>query len=302
MRPITRSLFRILNNEKLLPVQFLDLQLVGATTTSTIRLTDYGTPIHWAGADYVSVSLSRGGIEEILSSETGESPQSTLNVSNIDAGMANILSGVDLNGAAATLYLADRRLLTRGRDALILAQGEVRDPQLTGQTLLFQIVNAIGLMERLTVPRRLWQSECNYTFGSVACGVNLAEAPYTIETAAQDGTAGNCIVVPDSTLATAGNPIDLDDYWSRGYVLMGNGRCATQARPISHVEPGNGTVLFYVRYPFYLAPATGDSVILRRGCPKTTVACKARNNLLNFGGYPDVPSKEIEPTEVKDPR
>ncbi|MGE5610465.1 MAG: hypothetical protein ACM359_14540, partial [Bacillota bacterium] len=73
MRSITRSLFRVLNNEKLLPVQFLDLQLVGATVSSTIRITDYGQPIRWAGHDYVSVSMSRGGIEEILSSEAGES-------------------------------------------------------------------------------------------------------------------------------------------------------------------------------------------------------------------------------------
>lgn len=303
MRSITRNLFRILNNEKLLPVQFLDLELVGAAASSPIRITDYGEPITWAGHDYVAVSMARGGIEEILSSETGESPESTLNISNIDAGMAAILSAADLNGALATLWVADRRLLVRQRDAMVLAQGEVRDPQLTGSMLTFQIVNVIGLMERLTIPRRLWQAECNYTFGSPSCGVNLANKPYSIEAIVQAGSARNAILVPNGVLAEAGNPTDLEDFWANGYLVFENGAAATQARPIGNIDQvAGGLVRFYVRYPFFGTPATGDKVLIRRGCRKTKADCKTRRNLDNFGGYPDVPPLKFKPSETKDPR
>jgi phage-related protein len=303
MRSITRNLFRILNNEKLLPVQFLDLQLVGATASSTIRITDYGEPIRWAGHDYIAVSMSRGGIEEILSSESGESPESTLNISNIDAGMAQILSAADLNGALATLWVADRRLLARQRDAMVLAQGEVRDPQLSGTVLTFQVVNVIGLMDRLTVPRRLWQAECNYTFGSAACGVNLAKKPYGIEAVVQDGSQRNALIVSNSVLSDAGNPTDLEDFWANGYLLFETGAAATQARPIGTIDPVNGDqVRFYVRYPFFAIPATGDKVVIRRGCRKNKTDCKARRNLNNFGGFPDVPPLKFKPVEREDPR
>ncbi|MGE5609983.1 MAG: phage BR0599 family protein, partial [Bacillota bacterium] len=198
---------------------------------------------------------------------------------------------------------ADRRLLSRQRDAMVLAQGEVRDPQLTGATLTFQVVNVIGLMERLTIPRRLWQAECNYAFGSASCGVNIANKPYSIEAVVQDGSARNAIIVSGSVLADAGNPTDLEDYWANGYLLFESGAAATQARPIGNIDQTNGgQVRFYVRYPFFGIPATGDKVLIRRGCRKNKADCKARRNLSNFGGYPDVPPLKFKPVEAKDPR
>jgi phage-related protein len=302
MRPITRNLFRLLSGEKLLPVQFLDLQLTGVASASILRFTDYGQPIRWGGADYTPLSLSRGGIEEILSSENGESPQSTLTISNIDGQIAQVLNSVELSGATATLWLADRRLLARKRDAVVLAQGEIRDPQLTATTLTLQIINAVGLCESISLPRRLWQSECNYPFGGSACTVDQAAAPYTIATTVQDGSAGDYLVVPADVLTQAGNPDDPTDFWANGYILVQSGVAAAQARPISYVEEVSGAKRFHVRYPFLTVPATGDPILIRRGCRKTKEDCKARGNLANFGGFPDVPKPKFKPVDVGDPR
>jgi phage-related protein len=298
MRCVSRSLFRILNSEKIAPVQFLDLQLPGSTAASTLRFTDFGQPITWAGSAYVPISLSRGGIEEILSSEQGESPQSTLTVSNIDLQMADLLNRVELVGAYATLWLADRRLLSRQRDAMALAIGEVRDPQLSGSTLVFQILNAIGIAEKLSVPRRIYQAECNYAFGSSSCRLNLDLSPYSITATVQGSTTASYVDLPLSILDEAGDPDDPTDYWALGYILVASGACATQARPISQVEQASGCLRFILRHPFYTPPAAGDAVIVRRGCRKTKADCIARNNLANYGGFDEVPPVLFDPVEV----
>jgi hypothetical protein len=304
MRSVTRNLFRILSSEKLLPVQFLDIRLPGTTDTSAIHITDYGQPITWAGINYLAVSMSRGGLEEILSSESGENPQTTINIANVDCGMAAILSSIDINGAEATLWLADRRLLARQRDAIRLTQGEIRDPQLNGAMLTFQICNGIGIAEQLTIPRRLWQSDCNYTFGSPYCGVRTTSQPYTIASTAAAGTSAGTIVVSDSILATAGNPSDLSDFWSHGYIVVtqDNSACTLQGRPIKEVAHAGNTVVFTLRYPFLAQLNVGDAISVRRGCPKTVAACKDRANLVNFGGFPNVPKEKFKPVDKEDPR
>ena len=297
MRSITRPMFRILNNEKLQPVQFLDVHFIG--TDASLHLTDYGEAITWGETDYVPISMDRSGVEEVLSSEQGESPQSTVTISNIDLQMAELLNGFEINGAMATLWMADRRLLGRRRDAILLAQGEVREPQLTPARLICQIVNVIGLSERLTLPRRVFQRECGYTLGSRSCGVSMDAEPHTLRAVAQTGSTSGQVIVGDALLGAAGNPADASNYWAAGYVLMESGVCSTQARPVDYVVAEGGVVRFMLRYPFYRPIAAGDYVMIRRGCRKTKDDCKGYGNLINYGGFTDVPPQSFKPLEVK---
>ena len=297
MRSITRQMFRILNNEKLQPVQFLDIHFVG--TSASMHLTDHGEQVTWSDRAYVPISMNRNGIEEVLSSEGGESPQSTIQITNIDLQMADVLNSFEINGAMATLWLADRRLMTRRRDALLLAQGEISDPQLTPGSLVCQIVNVIGLSEKLTIPRRLYQRECNYPFGSRACGILLANTPYTLAYTAEATSTASYVDFPYGPEQQAGYAADLSAYWASGYVLAQSGLCATQARPIDHVIDTGAGIRFLLRYPFYRPISGGDSMIIRRGCRKTKDDCKARNNIANYGGYADVPEQNLKPVEVK---
>ena len=45
--------------------------------------------------------------------------------------------------------------------------------------------------------------------------------------------------------------------------------------------------------PFYYAPTIGDAYQMTEGCRKTQTACKAKNNILNFGGFPSVPTTGV---------
>lgn len=184
---------------------------------------------------------------------------------------------------------------------MVLAQGEVRDPQLTGSMLTFQIANIVGIMERLTIPRRLWQPFCNYTFGCPSCGVNIANSPYAIQATVQGGSDKSDILLPPSVWDQAGNPADMQEFWAGGYILLETGPVATQARPIRQIAMQDGYVQVSVRYPFLGPPAVGDLALLRRGCRKTKADCTARGNLPNFGGFPDVPPPKLHPVQIEDP-
>lgn len=299
MRSCSRALFRVLNSEKLQPVQLIDLRLLGTSFASTLRFTDAGEALSFRGNVYQPISFSRGEVNEILSSEQADNPSTTVAFSNVDAQMAQLLSSVELEGAIATLWMTDRRLLGED-DALIVAMGEVREPQLTESTLLLNITTVMGMLERITVPRRLWQPSCNYTFGSRACGVNLTASPFSITGTVQSGSSSKAIVINPEVLAEAGNPDDPTEFWAAGYLLLRNGRCATQARAFARFEiDEDGRHIVYLRVPFLLAPQAGDTFILRRGCRKTMPDCKARQgDYLNYGGYSQVPYGRIDPDVI----
>lgn len=296
MRAVSRPLFRILNNEKLQPVQLLELRLLGTSFSSALRFTDAGEAVTFDGEVYQPVSFSRGEVTEILSSEPGDNPLTTVSFANIDSRMADLLNGVELEGANATLRLSDRRLIGRG-DSVILAMGEVREPQLTESTLILNIAGVMSMLERITVPRRLWQSNCNYTFGSRACGVNLAASPFSIEGTIQSGTTTRALVVPETVLAEAGFPDDPTEFWAAGYVVMRDGTAATQARPFMRFEIDEDLRhIIYVRTPFLRTPQPGDTFIVRRGCRKTLPDCKQRQgDYLNYGGFAYVPYGRFDP-------
>jgi phage-related protein len=287
---VTRQLFKILNDEKFEPVDLLDLRLLGGDTASTIRLTNGGEQVNQDGNIYYPINFSRGGVEEIVASDTGNNPSVTVAIQNIDLQMAALLNRAEIEGGRAYLRMSDRRRLGRARDAMVICDGEIRDVVLTENTLVFEIQNVIGIMDRLFIPRRLYQSTCSYAYGSQACGATVA----SVTTTADTGTTQHFVIPAAGALTSAGS--DPTDYYTNGYVVCGNGAAALQARPIQRIENGR----IYLRYPFLVAPNAGDTVYLRRGCRKTKGDCADRQgNADQFGGFEEVPYAKIRPTYVK---
>lgn len=291
MRSVTRRLFRVLNNEDFLPVEFLDLVLPGGALTSAIHLTNAGAVTVWNGFTYTPVAMSHTGIEDIIATDSQSVPSVTLNITNVDKNMAALLASTEIEGSHASLYQCDRRLLSNPRDNIILTVGEVRSCQITEQSLTFQILNVVGLTEKLIVPRRCFQQDCNATFGSPSCGVNLLSIPFSIPSTSQTGTSANFVVVNNTVLAYAGS-MDPTEYWADGYILFTNGPATLQARPIQAVE-GNR---FYLRQPFFVNPGAASNIVVRRGCRKTKSDCQDRQgNVLNYQGFEDVPYGRVIP-------
>jgi hypothetical protein len=305
MRSVSRNLFRILNNDRFMPVTLVDIRLPGVSDSSAIRMTDAGNTVTFDGNTFSPVSMSRGLHSEILSAESNGQPSLTLTVQNIDLQMATILNNVEIEGAEATVWITDRRLvrdplLTDARDVIVAAKGEVRNPQINENNFLCEVTNILGIMDSIRIPRRVYQPKCNYAFGSRACGVDITAAPHSITFATQAGTNKYEIVAPSSVVTNAGGD-DLTDFYKNGYVIATSGPAILQARPIHRVVSDGGTgARIFVTHPFLISPHSGN-ILLRRGCPKTPEGCadrQADGTAKKFGGFWDLPHGRIKPRSL----
>lgn len=122
-------------------------------------------------------------------------------------------------------------------------------------------------------PARLLQAQCQWQFGSTACGATLASWQHT-RTAALGSTASSLVLSLASTNAVVG-----------GIVAFTSGALVGTRRAIKAVAGATLTLSL----PLGAAPAVGDGVTVTNGCPKTRPACVVFGRIASFGGFPDTP-------------
>lgn len=295
MKSVSLPLYRAIIDDKFQPVELLELRLPGSANP-TVRVTSAGETLAYAGRSYQPCNFSHGRVDERIVTGTGDIPGVSVMVQNVTREMAALLQDFDLNGATCTLRMTDRTLIgTRDRNWYPIITGEIRNPQLSNMTLVFDVVSVLGQLERLSLPRRIFQKGCNYTFGSQACGVSLASV--TTTTIAEEGTTDKYLVVPESAVSGAG--ADPTDFWSSGYVFVTSGAASLQHAPFHRYQQVGGQHRIYLRYPLRVAPSPGDTVKIRRGCRKTLTDCTARKgNTDQFGGFPNTPFGLVKPKET----
>lgn len=302
-RDITRYTLRVLNSENSFFIDLVQLRIAGGNAASTLYLTNGGEQVTWGGNTYLPINFSRSEINEILSSEQGQEPSITLTFTNVDGRMAEMINSVPLVGSKLKLWAHDRRRIvekpTRTRDAILLVDGEVRNPVMTENQVTFDVQNIIGMIDSITVPNRVYSTNCTLTFMSPSCGASGA-SPNRVETTAQAGTTRDFIVVPSTVTDLAGST-DPTIYWRNGYVVMIDGVGALQSRPISRVATVSGQKRFYFRYPLPTAPSTGDAAMIVRGCGRTKADCIQRQgDADNFGGFEEIPAEIVPRIEKGD--
>ena len=303
VRPVSRNLFKALNGDDWDPVQLLELRLVGQDPTAALHFNDAGVRnLVWNGATYLPVAMARGRVEEKAASRPGELPSVGMTITNVDRQMARFLQTAEVEGAEVTLWLTDRKLLARPRDAVELTVGEVRDLSIADEALSFQIVDILGQMEQANVPQRLYQARCNYLFGAPGhCGANVNASPTSIHTTA-GGTAKVLVLDAPSVLAEAGDPDDPNEFWEDGFVLFKDGANGLQERPIQRVSVDGAALRVVMRYPFLRHPAPGgDPCVIRRNCRRSKADCALyhEDDPSQFGGFEEVPPVRFKPTEKR---
>jgi uncharacterized phage protein (TIGR02218 family) len=83
-----------------------------------------------------------------------------------------------------------------------------------------------------------------------------------------------------------GNP---DGFFNEGLIAFKTGN-NKDLRPLEIRQSRQADGYIAVHEAFYYQPEVGDEYILMEGCVKTLEACKAKNNILNFGGFPNIPA------------
>lgn len=146
-------------------------------------------------------------------------------------------------------------------------------------------------MEVLTIGARLEQAalvqlvspSCRWAFGGRGCGVDV-EAMKIAGTVRKAINRGDLLL--NVTTPAADNRI-----WTNGRLRFISGPNAGQIREYKSIDFATGQVILLSLAG--LIPLAGDQVEVLPGCDlNRDGGCKNYNNVINFGGFPDVPGTD----------
>lgn len=140
-----------------------------------------------------------------------------------------------------------------------------------------------GLSEKLQRSiGNIYSIECQATLGDSRCQVDVT--PYTYTTAIDGVYDGRSFRVPLNMYAT---------YFQYGTCTVTSGKNAGhQTEVMGHTkELDKSWITLREALPF--RPSVGDTVSLVRGCSRTLSACKGFLNILNFRGFPFMPTEDV---------
>lgn len=149
----------------------------------------------------------------------------------------------------------------------------------TNDTVVAITVNDYRELLSITMPRRLYQSNCIHTLFDSGCA--LDQADFDVPTMCIGGTTRASL---KSNVAAPGG----SGTFTLGKVVMTSGQNAGFSRTVREWTLGTFTLLNPL--PFDVLP--GDTFTAYPGCDKQMTTCALFANLDNFGGTPFIPAAE----------
>lgn len=247
---------------------------IECTNGTVVRLTTYPHDLTMSNSN---VYLTDSGYDATAyQATTGFSP-SAIDLEGI-AGIAGIsrdevASGVFDN---ARLYIFRTSFLAPVEDyepvtAAILGKTTLQDERyrIEGMALVDVLNQSVG---------RTYGSGCDATFGDARCGKDLMALDVTGSVTAVTSNR----VFRDSARAEAA------DYFIAGTLEFTSGaNLGTKPLEIKSYA-ANGTITTFE--PFYFTPTIGDTYVMIPGCRKRLSDCAAWSNVVNFRGFPHMPT------------
>lgn len=250
--------------------------------TDTFAFTDHDKPISfdlgdgsveyqpWTGIDLSAATLVTG-LEASNFEVTGPLT---------DLVTRTAVLGGRFHGAAARLFAVNWADLTDGSIAFM--KGKVAEARVDGSRFVLEV-------RGLTAPfnetwGRVLTPLCTHAFGDEKCGVARTPIAATVSAVANDY---------QFTLNIGGTYAD--DYFNSGTVefLTGNLANTAEATVVDYTGSSGAVQLLE---PLVDSPEIGDTVNIYRGCSKllksenaTLPTCLDYDNVINFGGFPEVP-------------
>lgn len=129
---------------------------------------------------------------------------------------------------------------------------------------------------------------CRFTFGDARCTKDLGPLTETAVVAAVSAAAPFRTFRADALIGSGP-----EGYFSRGVVTWTSGPNEGVRSEVKEYDPATGTVVLWTLLP---SPATaGDAFTISPGCTLAKdgdMGCVYWANLINFGGFPDVPGDD----------
>lgn len=196
--------------------------------------------------------------------------------------------GGGFNRARAYLFQVNWKNLADGT-AKILA-GNVSEARVEGGKFILEIRSDFDRFNQ--VVGQLITNQCRFDFGDADCGVT------------PESITGTVTAVTDAmrfTVSFAGSYAD--DYFNLGKITALTGENVGAAKIEIFDWTSAGVVELFMPLP--VEPAIGDTFTIETGCSKarmssdpTVRTCLSYDNVVNFGGFPEVPGSDqvLKPT------
>lgn len=134
------------------------------------------------------------------------------------------------------------------------------------------------------LPNHTYQGLCNHVLYDDLCQVDDTDAAYRL--------TGAVTAVSGITITVTGADANGDDYYTGGFVE----NIGSSDRRL--IIDQTGTVLT-LHLPFTISPLS-TNVLVFAGCDHAVSTCKTKfNNVVNFGGFAWVPSKNVFETGIR---
>jgi uncharacterized phage protein (TIGR02218 family) len=144
-----------------------------------------------------------------------------------------------------------------------------------------------GLTEALNRPiGRVYQKPCTAVLGDAQCRADLSQPGFRIETEVAQ-------VAEARLFRWSALPGFAEGWFARGRFTVLSGAAQGLWETVRHDRIVNGVREVELWAPIRTAVAAGDRVRLEAGCDKRLETCRVKfANILNFRGFPDVPSED----------
>jgi uncharacterized phage protein (TIGR02218 family) len=244
-------------------------------TGSPIYLTDHPRDLVMSGHTY----LSTAGYEFTGYAATAGFSPASIDVEGIAgaAGVTRAAVGSGLfDGARCFVFATSWAAPVEDQEPVvagIFGSATLRDHrfQIGGVSLVDVLNQSVG---------QTYGAQCPKTFGGseyAGCGVSLVANTVT----------GTLSSVTSASVFTSAARTEPDDTFGAGTIAFTSGpNAGLKALEIKSFAAGVITTF----EPFYYLPVVGNSYCMVRGCRKRLTDCQAYSNVLNFGGFPFIPT------------
>lgn len=244
---------------------------------SSIGITDHDKDIAFDLGDGLVTYGARTGIlpSDIVLATGLEPDNCEISGPIADVVTAEAVLGGRFDRATARLFMVNWKNLTAG--AIKLLSGNVSEARLEGGRFVFEIRSEVDRFNQ-TVGRTI-TNNCDADHGDARCG-RVPES--TVGTVTAVSSALGFTVSYSGSFA--------DGYFDAGTVEALTGSLAGTLPVEVFSWTAAGAVVLFV--PLAGDVTIGDTFNIVRGCGKARTDCMARNNIINFRGYPEVPGSD----------
>lgn len=151
----------------------------------------------------------------------------------------------------------------------------------TGDSVVAVTINDWRELLLTKLPRGVFQAGCRFTLYGPGCALNPTS--FAIPGIAGAGSTQRTIIAAAPIVPGGSGTFTL------GKITMTSGLCTGFSRTVTNWTAPNTMALLN---PFPFTIAAGDTFNAYPGCNKTTAACAAFGNSINFGGMPTIPQAE----------